>query len=333
VPSPHSARSATRIAAFLAVLTLLGTACSQDPVVTDSPTCHQGTATLTIFQGPGGHCLPRERIAEYRCPGAAPEIVVGAGHRDERRFLGGAFAAHVPRLPPGAQVLGVGEGTQAIEVPGLPDRLYTVHGTEVQRWLWLPPASTVTPGGPDAFMIGDSLLYGGQYAIADALPEWQLGVDAENGRSSSSGVAVAQAQSGLDHDVVVLELGTNDQSPTAFRANATEILGALKRVPLVLWQTVKGPPEVVHADEINQVIRELLAERGNTAIVDWAGGVKEEELGYDGVHPTAEHEDAMAALVAPMLRQWWSAATAAEARCGSGLSGDATEGGSGPGTG
>jgi hypothetical protein len=78
---------------------------------------------------------------------------------------------------------------------------------------------------------------------------------------------------------------------------------------------VKGPPDVVDADEINQVIRELIAERGNTAIVDWAGGVKEEELGYDGVHPTSDHEDAMARLVAPMLRQWWSAATAAEPGC------------------
>lgn len=297
---------------------LLAVACSEDPVQTDSPTCRQGTATVTIFQGPGGHCLPRERIVEYRCRGVAPEIVVGAGHKDERRFLGGAFAARVPKLPPGAQVTGVGEGTQAIEIPGLPDRLYTVRGTDVQRWLWLPPAATVTPGGPDAFLIGDSLLYGGQYAIADALPGWHLGFDAENGRASSSGIAIAQAQSVLDHDVVVVELGTNDQSSTAFRTNATEILTALKRVPLVLWQTVKGPPETVHAEEIDQVIHELISTRGNTSIVDWAGGVKEEELGYDGVHPTPEHEDAMARLVAPMLRQWWVAATAIEAGCGEG---------------
>jgi lysophospholipase L1-like esterase len=293
-------------------------ACSEDPVATDSPTCREGTATVTIFQGPGGHCLPRDRIAGYRCRGVAPEIVIGTGRRDERRFLGGAFAARVPKLPENARVVGVGDGAQVIEVPDLPDRLYTVRGTEVQRWLWVPPAATVTPGGPDAFMIGDSLLYGGQYAIADALPGWQLGFDAENGRSSSSGVTIAQAQSVLDHDVVLVELGTNDQSATAFRANATEILAALKRVPLVLWQTVKGPPDVVDADEINQVIRELTGERGNTAIADWAGGVKEEELGEDGVHPTSDHEDAMARLVSPMLRQWWSAATATEAGCDQG---------------
>jgi lysophospholipase L1-like esterase len=318
VPSPHPTRPTLRIAALLAAIAITATACSQDPVAPDSPTCREGTATLVIFQGPAGHCLPRERVVEYRCRGTSPEIVVGAGRKDERRFLGGTFAARVPVLPPDAQIVGVGEGTQVIEVPGLPDRLYTVRGTDVQRWLWLPPASTVTPGGPDAFMIGDSLLYGGQYAIANTLPGWHLGFDGENGRSSSAGVAIAQTQSALDHDVVVVELGTNDQSATAFRTDATEILAALKRVPLVLWQTVKGPPEVVHADEVNQVIRELAGERGNVAIVDWAGLVKEEELGYDGVHPTAEHEDAMARLVAPMLRQWWSAATATESGCNQG---------------
>ena len=84
-------------------------------------------------------------------------------------------------------------------------------------------------------------------------------------------------------------------------------------MPLVLWQTVKGPVEVVQADEINAAIRELVSSRENTAVADWAGSVKDEELSYDGVHPALGHEDAMARIVAPMLRQWWSAVTSEEA--------------------
>ncbi len=301
--------------AVSAVVLLLATACETPGGVSGSATCKQGTTKVTVFQGPSGHCLPRDRLVEFRCDGQAPEIVIDAGSARERRFLGGGFATRIGRLPTGSEVLGVGEGTQAVVLPDADQWLFTVKGTEVQRWLALPPAETVTSGGPTAFMIGDSILDGGQYAIAAALPDWTLGFDALNGRGSVSGVSIAEAQAGAGNDAVVVELGTNDQSPEAFKEHARAILSELKATPLVLWQTVQGPAGVVQAEGVNAAIRELVGSRPTAAIADWAGLVGEEELSYDGVHPDLGHEDAMAGVVAPMLTRWWNATTADEPGC------------------
>ena len=44
-----------------------------------------------------------------------------------------------------------------------------------------------------------------------------------------------------DADAVVMELGTNDSSAAAFRGYLVETLDTLTTVPLVIWQTAKGP--------------------------------------------------------------------------------------------
>jgi lysophospholipase L1-like esterase len=317
LPLPHSRRPrrflfATAIVVMAAAATAPG--CTEYPTGNSSPVCREGSDSVIVFQGPSGRCIPGSRIVAYRCDGAAPQIVIDGGSARERRYLGGAFATRAAQLPEDAQLLGVGAGAQAVTIPDQ-NVLYTVRGTENQKWLSIPDAGMVRPDGPQAFMIGDSILYGGQYAITAALPEWTLAYDAVNGRSSVSGVAIAEAQAAAGYDVVVVELGTNDQSETAFRDHARQILTSLKDLPLVLWQTVKGPVEVTAADEINAAIRELATSRGNTAVADWAGSIKDEELSYDGVHPSLGNEDAMARIVAPMLRQWWSAVTAEEAGC------------------
>ena len=269
---------------------------------------------MIVFQGPSGNCIPRARIVGYRCPGAAPEIVTDPGSARERRYLGGQFATDVPRLPDGAQSLGVGDGSQIVTIPDH-DVLYTVRGTGSQKWLTLPPATRLNQGRPQATMIGDSILYAGQSAISTALPEWDVAFDAVNGRSSLSGIAIADASVRDSDDVVVVELGTNDASVTAFRDHARQILASLDRVPLVLWQTVKAPPEVAPMDEINTVLRQLVASRSNLALADWADLVKEEDLSYDGVHPALGNEDAMSNIVSPMLGRWWAAVTAEQAGC------------------
>ena len=295
------------------VASTIAPSCSEDdPLGNASPVCTQGSASVIIFQGPSGRCIPRARLVQYRCQGESPQIVLDAGSTRERRFLGGAFATRLPRLPEDAQVLGVGAGVQAVMVPDQ-DALYTVRGDETQKWLALPDRDRVLPGAPKAFMMGDSILYGGQSAIAAALPGWDIVFDASDGRSSISGIAIAEAQPTDDLDVVVVELGTNDLSVNPFRDHARAILASFEDVPLVLWQTVKGPVEVVQADGINAAIRELVSSRDNTAVADWAGSVKDEELSYDGVHPALDHQDAMAEIVTPMLRQWWSAVTTEEA--------------------
>jgi len=290
----------------LAVALTVAMAACDEPAPSGSPVCLRGAARITVFQGPDGECIPRTSVVEYRCDGAEPIAVFDMGSAEERRFLGGAFIVPVPRLPEGAEVVGVGDGAQLVTVPDEPHRLYTVRGSTIARWLALP-APAVVGDTPAAFMLGDSLLDGGAFAFPAALPGWSLEIDALNGRTSADGAAVAEARIVPDRAVVV-ELGTNDQSVAAFETNAERILASFRKVPLVLWQNVEGPPDLVPADEINAAIESLAGRRPNVAIADWDGGVPEEYL-FDGVHPDPAHADAMAALVAPLLQRWWSAAT------------------------
>jgi hypothetical protein len=297
---------ATRLGVVtLAVLALAAAACDEPPP-SGSPVCTRGAARITVFQGPDGECIPRTGVVEYRCDGAAPLVVFDLGSEEERRFLGGSFTVPVPRLPEGAEVVGVGDGAQLVTVPDESRRLFTVKGSTITRWLALP-APSVVGDTPAAFLLGDSLLDGGAFAFPAALPGWSLEIDATNGRTSAAGAAVAEARTVPDSAVVV-ELGTNDQSVSTFEANAERILASFRDVPLVLWQNVEGPPDLVPADEINATIETLAGRRPNVAIADWDGEVPEEYL-FDGVHPDPAHADAMADLIAPLLQRWWNATT------------------------
>lgn len=232
-------------------------------------------------------------------------MVFDQGRAAERRFLGGAFTVPVTALPEGAEVIGVGDGAQLVIEPDDPRWLYSVRGSSIARWLPLPPSTSGSD--PRAFMLGDSILEGAAGAFTLALPGWTLEVDASNGRSSSEGASIAEARIAED-PVVVVELGTNDRDPDVFRANAKRIMKAFREVPLVLWQTVEGPPEMVETDLVNERILTLAAHRPNVAIADWSTEVPDDILS-DGVHPAPEHQDAMAALVAPLLRTWWRVVT------------------------
>jgi hypothetical protein len=118
------------------------------------------------------------------------------------------------------------------------------------------------------------------------------------------GVAIAASIAALSPppDVVVVELGTNDGDPVAFRANADAILTSLENIPLVLWQTTHGPMSRI--PEINLQILQAVLNFPNTAIADWDTFVPAADLSSDGVHPLAQHEDDMARLLVPMLQSW-----------------------------
>ena len=288
------------------VLAITSVAC-EDPTPQGSPVCRRGSPRISVFQGPDGGCIPRSVVVGYACEGADPLVVFDAGSGAERRFLGGVFTVVVPKLPDGAEVIGVGDGAQLVTVAGDDRRLYTVRGSSIWRWLALPPASQLSADPPQAFMLGDSLLDGGAPALTAALPDWTLEIDALPGRGSATGASIAEARTTIDQ-VVLVELGTNDRSTQAFADNAQRVVSAFRGVPLVLWQNVEGPPDIVDAPEINAAIEMLAGRRPNVAIVDWDAGVAEEFL-FDGVHPDPDHQDAMATLIAPMLERWRAAAT------------------------
>ena len=294
------------VLALVAVLALATTAC-EDPGLDGSPVCRRGSPRVTVYQGPDGVCIPRDEVVGYKCEGVDPIVVFDAGSEAERRFVGGEFAVPVPRLPEGAEVVGVGDGAQLVTVPDATRWLYTVRGSAVWRWLALPPAGALAAEPPRAFLVGDSLLDGGAPALLADLPDWTIEIDALNGRGSDGGVTIAESRV-VEDQAVVVELGTNDRNVGVFGDNARRILAAFREAPLVLWQNVQGPPDVVPAEEINAAIEAAAGRRANVSIADWDTAVPEEVL-FDGVHPDADHQDSLANLIAPMLLRWRSAAT------------------------
>ncbi len=101
---------------------------------------------------------------------------------------------------------------------------------------------------------------------------------------------------------MVIELGTNDADPAAFRENGASMLETLKHIPLVVWQTAHGP--LPNIPGVNIHIHGLVSQYPNAVVADWDSFVSDAELSSDGVHPLAGHEDLMATLIAPILSRW-----------------------------
>jgi hypothetical protein len=257
------------------------------------------------FQDGNGDCLPATSLESFQCDLNLPPVLVrNLGTARERRSLGGDFRVSVKTLPEGARLIGSQGDTRVYGHPGDPSSVWVDDGVGLTRWLTLPHEVPWSGRAPSAFFIGDSIADGAEPFIEAALPDWTVGFDAVVGRGSSSGVSPAEAQAATvpPPDVVVVELGTNDAAPDAFRENAQQILSTLQGEPLVLWQTVHAPADIV--PEINGTIHRLAGAFPNTVIADWHTFATDDILASDGVHPLAEHEGAMADLVAPLLRGW-----------------------------
>jgi hypothetical protein len=130
-----------------------------------------------------------------------------------------------------------------------------------------------------------------------------LGVSSSGARSSALGAIDAVA------DAVVVELGTNDASAPEFREHLVETLDLLAGVPLVVWQTSRGPADDTTIPEVNAAIREVAATYPNVAIADWEAFVPEEAVQTDGIHPDEDFLHLEADLLVPVLTEWHEALT------------------------
>jgi hypothetical protein len=265
-----------------------------------------GTAIVT-FRAPNGGCIPADELLAYACEtSTVPPMIVrgGASEYGGRRFVGGRYAVELPALPPGVRPIGSAGDVQVLAAPGDPARLFVRTAGRLERWLALRREPVASP--PSAWFIGDSIALGAQPWIEEALPGWELTFDAEIGRGSASGVAIAPLAAAALPDVVVVELGTNDAAPDALAENAAAILEALRDVPVVIWQNTHGPEETIPGEN-NDVIADAVAGATNATIADWDRFVEDDVLNPDGVHVQPAHEDEMAKLIAPFLSHWLAA--------------------------
>jgi hypothetical protein len=262
-------------------------------VVRPNPAVTVGTITAD-----DGSCVDPSSLVLYRCDPSQEMVAVASIGDADRRFLGGRYAVPVAALPVDARPVGVTGVGRVSSTPG--DRaLYVEAGGRIERWLALPSPGAVV--APTAFMVGDSILDGGQDAIVAGLPDWDVTIDALVGRGSSGGITPVESLLELPN-VVVVELGVNDVSDTYFAANAERILAAVQGADLVVWVTAHGPEPVT--DQIDRTIVTDIGALRNGAVLDWDRLVPPDLLGSDGVHPTTGQEGLLASFLVPFLQGW-----------------------------
>ena len=294
-----------------------GGACSQTDVA---------GAAVVRFESDGS-CLPGDVMVLFRCgPDAVPVLRISSV-AGPALFLGGPFAVPVTTLPAHVRFAGRGRGTEILIADPLPSSpspgasisaslspegvpapdpeplVYVRHDGLTERWLRLEGRRTRNDP-PILWLIGDSIMDGGRDPLEAQLADWNLTLDAEVGRSSSSGVALAQEAVDQGADAVAVELGTNDSSSSAFRDYLIDTLNILAGVPLVIWQTAKGPEDATNIPAVNATIREVVPTYPNMAIADWEASVPADALQEDGIHPGEGFEHLESDLLSPMLSAW-----------------------------
>ncbi|HEX5937561.1 MAG TPA: GDSL-type esterase/lipase family protein [Actinomycetota bacterium] len=292
-----------------------------------------GRAMVLRFEV-GGSCAAGDGVVLVRCSPEAAPVLRMSSTRGPALFLGGPYAVAVESLPSNVRFASRSGGTEILVADPLPPSpgasasgmpsspsvsagsttsseapeplVYVRSDGVTERWLRLEGKRR---GRPAVWAIGDSILDGGSEAVERRLLDWDLTLDAEIGRSSSSAPSIAEEAVQADADAVVVELGTNDSSVPEFRDRLAETLDVLAGVPLVVWQTSRGPAEDATIPAVNAAIREAAASYPNVAIADWEAFVPEEAVQTDGIHPDEDFLHLEADLLVPILSEWRAALT------------------------
>lgn len=164
--------------------------------------------------------------------------------------------------------------------------------------------------GNRLLLVGDSIFALSRGTLEEVLKAegWEPFVSATGGTTIedwSTGIQPAVELS--DPNVVVVELGTNDCGPVGC-VNLAPYIDALMRqltsADAVLWLTVQTDKAIPQKpDYVNFEIEAAVARWPNLFLVDMGSAFEgHPEWTDDGIHPNAEGERQMAALVAESLR-------------------------------
>ena len=165
--------------------------------------------------------------------------------------------------------------------------------------------------------MGDSISFLSRGALETRLVEAGFGkveFDALPGRriseGDSPGLAVLDFSigAGLQPDLWVIELGTNDLGHYAGAAAYAELIDlVVQRVPgptPLIWVDTYSSFQLEAAELFNETLRDAMVRRGNAAVADWYAKCVEvgpTVLIPDGLHPSPEGFDTFAEVtVAPI---------------------------------
>ena len=165
----------------------------------------------------------------------------------------------------------------------------------------LPPPLATTAQVPidTVAMVGDSITVGSQAALEEGFGTLGLAdaeINAESGRRMVTGVRVGSGLEAVDEisaagppDLWVIALGTNDVANYLPSEYADVINALLADIPAdvpVVWVDTYLEDYQDLSSQFNDVLRRVLAQRGNATVVDWASVAAEDGVLTDGVHPS-----------------------------------------------
>jgi lysophospholipase L1-like esterase len=169
-------------------------------------------------------------------------------------------------------------------------------------------------------MVGDSITQGAQQKLEEAFAGLGLTdvvVNAEQGRrmtasnSITSGVEGIKAvlKKGPPPDLWVIALGTNDVAnyqPQDYAPAVNEVLAAIPAGAPVLWVDCYLDKYPDQSKQFDTTLRQVLAARGNTRVVDWATVAAEDGVLRDGIHPSGFGVDEFTRRVSTAVADWTS---------------------------
>ncbi len=148
-----------------------------------------------------------------------------------------------------------------------------------------------TSAAASVLYVGDSLGVGTAPYLRGSLNQAGFDVDVKTGRTSAEGVEVLGSMISPDHDVVIFDLGTNDD-PAAPGVLGGDLAKA-RRIAgdrcLVVATLNRPPLKGVPIDDLNRVITSFAARSPTVSLVDWHAAVAADpSLLVDGVHATGD---------------------------------------------
>jgi lysophospholipase L1-like esterase len=167
------------------------------------------------------------------------------------------------------------------------------------------PASAQNAAG-SVLVIGDSLQVGTGPYLEQQLGALPVESDDRQSRGSGEGLAALRTSLRPDHEVVVFDMGTNDDpsNPNALYANLQAARAASGDRCLVVATILRPPYNGVTVDGMNAAAERFALDNAGVQLVDWYGVATSTPgiLYEDGVHARPEGYALRGRLIADAVR-------------------------------
>ena len=167
------------------------------------------------------------------------------------------------------------------------------------------PASAQNAAG-SVLVIGDSLQVGTGPYLEQQLGALPVESDDRQSRGSGEGLEALRARLRPDHEVVVFDMGTNDDpsNPNALYANLQAARAASGDRCLVVATILRPPYNGVTVDGMNAAVERFALDNPGVQLVDWYGVATSTPgiLYEDGVHARPEGYALRGRLIADAVR-------------------------------